>query len=294
MQSTNSNKELLIDLHSHSSFSDGTLSPEELVNHATENNIEILALTDHDTTSGLLKFKTHAKKSGLKHIGGIEISADCPSPMGTLHILGLNVTENSAQLDKLLLKICSSREERNIKIVNNLQNLGLDIDYQEVKDVKLSTEPIIGRVHIARILMEKGYIKTIREAFDKYMGKGCPAYTDRYRASPKECIEILKSAGCIVILAHPLQLRMTHTKLANFVKELVDFGIDGLEVYASNATEREIFELLTLTERFKLIKTGGSDFHGKNRPEVKMGYYAENSKIPFECIAGLEHIICSA
>jgi predicted metal-dependent phosphoesterase TrpH len=268
-----------VDLHCHSTASDGTLTPREVVRLAKECNLSALALTDHDTVGGIADASDEARTLGVDFLPGIEISCEFPRP-GTMHLLGYGVDPKDKTLAEMSQTLVAARDERNVKIVNALQQQGVAITLAEVEAA--AGGDVIGRPHVARVLMEKGYVSSIKQAFDKYLGQGGSAYFDKERLSPRRAIEMIRQAGGITVLAHPSQLRRENfAQVENTVKELTDLGLGGLEVIHSDHRESLIAELEDLAERFGLLKTGGSDFHGSNKAHIQLGI-AGTKRIPRE------------
>ena len=189
----------MIDLHTHSTASDGTLSPTELIRHAREENIQAIALTDHDTVEGVEEALLEGKSSGVEVVPGIEISAAYPN--STLHILGYYIDHNDDKFQQNISPLQKARKERNPKIIKKLQNLGIAIDLEEV--ILESQTGQVGRPHFAQVLLKKGYVKNTQQAFEKYLKKGASAYVDKFRYSPRDAIEHIRGCKGIPILAHP-------------------------------------------------------------------------------------------
>lgn len=267
---------MLIDLHTHSTCSDGTLTPEELVKLSSQNHIEVIALTDHDTTSGLPQFLSYAEKYKITAVPGIELSAEWKT--GHCHFVGLNVKTNNTELESVLVKIRFGRNIRNEEILCKLNQLGYPLTMDLVK--KYACGEVVARPHIARALVEAGYVNTLQDAFDRFLEKGAAAYVERFRLDPSDAVRVLKGAGATVVLAHPDQLRITDDKLKGFASELVTCGLDGIEVYTHNCTDGRIRSLIDLAEDLGLKCSGGSDFHGENKPERKLGFYKNELAIP--------------
>lgn len=264
---------MLVDLHVHSTCSDGSLSIEELVQHALRNNVRTVALCDHDTTDGARQFETTAHAHGLRGIGGVELSATWSS--GNCHICGLNVRDTHQPLETVLKEIRDSRGGRNEKIIAKLNELGIDISLEEV--ASLAGGDVVGRPHMARLMVTKGYVTSTQEAFDKYLAKGAPAYMDRHRLDPAKAVRLLREAGAVVVLAHPSQLKLDIPELSNLVGELCDAGLQGMEVYTPYTTDENLHSYLQVARDHDLWVTGGSDFHGESKPAHFMGYYRDNS-----------------
>ena len=264
-----------IDLHAHSTASDGSLSPAELVQLADKAGLAAVALTDHDTVDGIAEARQAAEAlPDLKFASGIEISAE--PPMGTLHIVGLGIDEHAPSLTAMAETLSQGRKDRNPKIVANLQHLGLAVTMDDVSAIAREaggTDDIISRVHIAEALCRAGHVRDRQEAFDKYLATGKAAYVGRTRLSPTDSIAAIHGAGGVAILAHPPQLRCENdAQLQQVVRTLADAGLDGLEAYCPDCDDRTSRMCLDLAKTFDLLISGGSDFHGTGKPDVRLGY----------------------
>jgi predicted metal-dependent phosphoesterase TrpH len=279
-------KEAYIDLHTHSTASDGSFSPTELVKLAKEMGLRALALTDHDTIEGLEEFIKTGKELDLETVPGTELSAYFEK--GTLHILGYFIDFHSQKLKDRLKKLQEARAERNPKIVKKLQALGIPITYEEV--VAISGGGQIGRPHFAKLLLQKGIVKTFDEAFERFLKKGAPAYVEKDKIFPRECLEIILEAGGIPVLAHPFTLHLENDALEAFVKQLKDWGLRGIEAYYTEHTPAQTAFYLKLAEKYGLCVTGGSDFHGKNKPEIKLGLGYGNLRVPYRLLERLKEV----
>src|SRR5882672_7284844 len=217
-----------VDLHSHSTASDGTLAPRDVARLALRNGLVGWALTDHDTISGIAQAAAESLMLGIDFLPGIEISAEYPYP-GTMHILGYGIDPSSPTLADLTATLIAGRDNRNPKIVKRLQELGVAITMEEVENE--AGGAVVGRPHIAAILHRKGYVTSIKAAFNKYLAPGGSAYFDKERLSPRRALEMIIDSGGLPVLAHPIQLRCENdAKLEFVVKELIDLGLAGIEV----------------------------------------------------------------
>jgi predicted metal-dependent phosphoesterase TrpH len=270
---------LYVDLHCHSTASDGTMLPEEVVRLAGECGLSAMALTDHDTIAGVAAAGAEAAKLGIDFLPGIEISAVYPPP-GTLHILGYGVDPQSEVLHDLTRGLRDARDNRNPRIVDRLAQLGVAITMDEVE--KQAAGGVIGRPHIAAVLVKKGYVSSIKNAFDKYLGQGGAAYFDKERLPPARAFELIRQSGGVAVLAHPVQLRtQSDAELERAVKDLVDLGMCGIEVIHSDHDAAWVEKCTRLADKFGLLKTGGSDFHGRNKEAIQLGM-ANKRRIPRE------------
>jgi len=276
----------VVDLHTHSTASDGTLSPRELVYLAKKVGLKALALTDHDTIDGLPEAYQTAKEEGLPFLCGVEISVKFDGP-GHFHLLGYFL-EPPEELKEVLDKLKSARAERNKKMVEKLRELGIDITLEELKSLASGE---IGRPHFAYLLVKKGYVKSIEEAFERYLKKGAPAYFPKALLTEEEAISAIKKAKGIPVLAHPITLKLSDEALRSYLIRLKELGLMGVEVYYSEHTKEYTKFLERLADELALIKTGGSDFHGQNKPDIKLGLGFGNLRVPDECFYKLKKAI---
>jgi hypothetical protein len=275
-----------VDLHTHSTASDGTLSPAEVVALADAANLAAVALTDHDTTSGLAEARAAAASSpGLRFVPGVEVSARY-SP-GMMHILGLGIAETSQALRKLLAGFIDARDQRNPKILAKLHDLGIEVGMDDVLAAAESFEPgrphVIGRMHIAEAMRVKGYAQSIQDAFTRYLSNGGIAFVDKERLEPRGVIEGIIAGGGIAVLAHPVQLKLGDGKeLEDYVRRLAGWGLGGIEVYHPDHSDQQTRHYLDLARALGLMVTGGSDFHGAAKPGVAIG----RPRVPLAAITG--------
>lgn len=248
---------MLYDLHVHSTASDGTLSPEELINEAVSIGLLGIAITDHDTTDGLQIADNYLHTHGiaLDFIPGIELNTELGE--NEVHILGYYIDCNNSHLQERLLEIRGQRQQRAKSMVNKLCELGLKINYEDV--INLAGTDLIARPHVAMAMVEAGYVENIKEAFTKYIGKGKSAYVNRYKFTPNEAINLIEQAGGIAVLAHPGLIADQRV-----IPSIIEMGIMGLEVYYPEHNEEQIEAFLNMAQDNCLIITGGSDFHGLN------------------------------
>ncbi len=242
------------DLHLHTTGSDGRLTPSQMVALAAERGLEVISITDHDSVSGVgeaLSAAAVVKK--LTVIPGVEINTDLAT--GELHVLGYFINYEDAELIVSLAKIRESRVGRAQKMLARLGELGMPVDWQRVLD--LARGESICRPHIAQAMLEKGYISDEKEAFDKYIGRNCPAYVGREKVGPVEAVRIVKKAGGIAVLAHPADI----ADVDNIIVELKTAGLDGIEAYYGQYDSRTISRIVGLAKRHDLLTTGGSDYH---------------------------------
>jgi len=257
-----------VDLHIHSTASDGSLSPVEIIHLARELGLRAIAITDHDTIEGSAEALGQSQPPSVEVLSGIEISADVHS--GTMHILGYLIELGDPFLAKILKKVQEARAHRNVQIVKKLQDLGVDIKDEDVMEVSGGGQ--VGRPHIAQVLVKKGVVRSFGQAFSKYLKKSGPAYVPRYRLPPAEAIQMILQTGGVPVLAHPFTLdARDEAEFESILRELKQAGLMGMEVYyPEHRLERTaLFE--RLARRLGLLTTGGTDFHGAAKPEVQMG-----------------------
>ncbi len=273
------------DLHTHTIASDGSDSPSDLIKKAKEAGLRAVAITDHDTLAGLTEAKDACSKYEIELVPGIELSL--LGPRGNMHLLGYYIDPDSKELQKVLDGVQKARAERNPKILNLLKGLGIDIKMSELEQMAKGGQ--IGRPHIARAMVEKGYVKNVSQAFDRYLKKDGPAYAPKSILEPKEAIEAIHKAGGVAVLAHPISLEPEPlTLLDGFIKTWTQYGLDGIECYYSEHSPDFTEYCLNLCRKFGLITTGGSDYHGKAKPYIKLGVGKGNLSIPYELVEGLK------
>jgi len=273
-----------IDLHTHSTASDGTYTPSDLVHYAKTKSLRALALTDHDCIDGLKEAMAAGKEIGVEVIPGVELSAKFQN--GTMHILGFFVNPTDPIFLQRLVTLQEARRQRNPKIVQKLQDLGVKITYDEV--VAASGGGQVGRPHFACVLLKKGYVKTIAEAFEKYLRDGGPAYVEKERFSPEESIALIHEAEGVAVLAHPLTLHLPVGELDPLLERLVKAGLDGVEVYYGIHTPEQTAQYERLTRKWGLVPTGGSDFHGEYKPKIDLGVGTGDLQVPYSILEELK------
>jgi 3',5'-nucleoside bisphosphate phosphatase len=274
-----------VDLHVHSTASDGSLSPWDLVAEAKAQGLRAIALTDHDTTEGLDEALAAGAALGLEVIPGIEISAEYKP--GSMHILGLFIDHRHPQLDGQLTILKQARAERNPQIIAKLQKMGLAITMAEVQQVSGGGQ--VGRPHIAQVLMNKGYVASFPEAFDRYIGNHGPAYVNKFRFTPQKAIAMIIAAGGIAALAHPFSLEYTSTQhLKMILQQLREWGLTALEVFYPEHPPAKQAIYQSLAQELGLLLTGGSDYHGVIKPEVKIGLVGPNQHVSYALVEKLK------
>lgn len=278
-----------IDLHAHSTASDGTLAPEDVAKRAKENGLRACALTDHDTTDGVREFLNECGKIGVEGVAGVEISAQHDK---TMHIVGLFIDYENKSLNEKLALLRSGRETRNRKMLELLQNGGFDITEEDITSQKDgATMANTGRAHIARAMVQKGYTSSTDEAFEKYITRGNPFYVKRLAYSPKESIDMIHEAGGIAILAHPILIARDYDTLLPVVEEMKSYGMDGMECYYNNYTAEFSTMCREMCRKLDMLESGGSDFHGANKPGIELGEVSTGA-VPYEILEKLKGSCC--
>ena len=260
----------MIDLHVHTKASDGEKRPEELIDLAISKNIKAIAITDHDTVDGLEAAVNYSKDKDILVIPGIEL--EVTTKIGQMHILGLFIDYNNKEFKQELLNIKQARENRNNKIIEELNKMGFEISLEELQEV--SGGKTIGKPHFAKVFLNKNYIKTKEEMFDKYFNK--PPLSELKKASytAQEIIGMIKKANGIAILAHPQNLKLDDEDLVEKIKELKEYGLDGMECYHSEQTKEEMIKFEKIAKELNLVITKGTDYHGpmiKSKIELDTG-----------------------
>ncbi|HEY5648229.1 MAG TPA: PHP domain-containing protein [Nitrospiria bacterium] len=273
-----------VDLHSHSTASDGTLTPAELVRYAAKKRLRAFSLTDHDGVDGLDEAMAEGERLGVEVIPGVELSAEHAN--GTMHVLGFFVDRKQGGLQEKLRKLQKGREERNPQIIKKLQDLGVDITFDEVRAA--SGGGLIGRPHFAKVLLEKKVVPTMQQAFEKYLKKGAPAYVEKFRFTPEDTIRLIHEGGGVAVLAHPFTVYKSNQEvLDQEVGKLAKAGLDGIEVYYSTYSSDQSRKYRYLAEQNDLLFSGGSDFHGSHKPGIDLGVGYGQLRIPYEVVEKL-------
>lgn len=270
----------MIDLHTHSSASDGTDSPGELVRKAASLGISVLALTDHDNIDGLADAAKTAAESGVKFVRGCEISTT--SELGGVHILGLWLPEKSPSLDSFLDDMRAARRERNERLLAKLDSLGYPIADEFPGD-----KGSLGRAHFADALVRKGYAGTFSDAFDNLIGAGGAAYVPHVTPDPEEAVKILAEIGATPVFAHPLLKPWSIASVATLTKRLQQNGLAGVEVWHSSHSPEAVRALTSLAGELGLAVSGGSDYHGLKKPKIRLGVGAGDAPIPAKALDSL-------
>ncbi len=266
----------MIDLHTHSTASDGTYTPAQLMEYAHARNINAIALTDHDSIDGIIEAQKKARELSMEFIPGIELSIQWPT--GEFHLLGLGLQSPSKELLGAIDFLRQERDNRNIKMVQKLQEQGIAITYEEV--VEKAGTKTIGRPHFASLMIEKGFIRQRQQAFDQYFAKGRPCYVERTGLDLEDAVKAIKTSGGIPVQAHPLSMYVSWGKMEDTMIDIQMHGVEGLEAWHPGTRVSEAYRLEELARKLGMTATAGSDFHGeKVRADRKIGYTAGKSKI---------------
>jgi predicted metal-dependent phosphoesterase TrpH len=274
-----------IDLHTHSTASDGTMEPGELVKYAKSRGLAAIALTDHDTVEGIKEAYEEGLRIGFEVVPGLEISVDFEPEM---HILGYFFGNSYLDIEDTLICLRKSREERNPEIIKKLNDMGFDINMEEVS--KIAARGVVGRAHIAKVLVDKGYVGSVGEAFDKFLSSGRPAFVKRDKFTPEQGINEIIRAGGIPVLAHPIYLGRSYAELDSLFYELKIMGLKGIEAYYVDNTPQDTENMVKLAHKHGLLITGGSDFHGTFKSDIEIGVGYGNLDIPYELLERLKEV----
>jgi len=274
----------MIDLHTHSIYSDGTNTPAELLAMAERHGLKALALTDHDTVAGIPELLAVSETSSVEVVPGIELSADWEQ--GTMHILGYFIDHTNPALLEKIRKLHEGRDKRNVEILKKLNRLGYRLLWEDIE--KQAGKGVVGRPHIAAALVERGHMKSKKAVFDLLLAKGRPGYVDRERYSAKKCIDLIRQAGGISVLAHPATIHLPDERLRILVGELKEHGLGGIEAYYAESRPENIRKFVEWAEELDLVRTGGTDFHGANSPDLKLGRGFGRLSVPDEALGQLK------
>jgi predicted metal-dependent phosphoesterase TrpH len=269
-----------VDLHAHSTASDGTLSPRDLAFLGSRHGLAALALCDHDTVDGLPEFGAAGAELGFAAIGGVELSLEF---VGTTHLLGLGVKARGG-LPPTLEAVKGFRLERNLRLHERLAQVGVKIDWGRL--LELSRGGQMGRPHFARAMCEAGYCRGLDEAFDRYLGKGRPAYVNKIRPSPEKALGLLRASGFAPVLAHPVSLGLSISEMGAFLPQWREWGLVGLEAFHPDQTVDFGRQVQGLCRRHGLVATAGSDFHGANK-RTPLSWVRDHSPLGLEVLAAL-------
>ncbi len=273
-----------IDLHVHSTYSDGTMTPAELLKLAEERGLSAFALTDHDATKGLDEILALSADSPVEVVPGIEITTAIPGK--DIHILGYYINYHRPELQEFLDNLIFTREDRNIKMCERLHEAGLSITYEALRN-SVTPNTILTRAHFARFLLDAGEVSSMQEAFSRYLGDRCPTYVHREKVLPEEAVRMIRKVGGVPVLAHPILYGFSDEKLEHLIVSLKEAGLAGIETVYSTYLPADERKIRGLAAKYDLIMTGGSDFHGSNKPHIQLGSGMGKLFIPEEF---LDHI----
>lgn len=274
-----------IDLHVHTTASDGTESPRETVEIAKANGIKAIAITDHDTVLGCREAMEAGAELGVEVVPGIEFGTKYGI---AVHMLGYYLDLDAPALTEMTRSIVEDRDQRNEKTVKLMQENGINVSYEEMKQ---RFGEVIGRPHFAHILMEAGLAESVPDAFSRLLGKGMKYHQYRHTLEIEEVIECIVNSGGVAVLAHPFQYKKNDAELRELIEHCMKFGLKGMECRYSGYSDEQVAYLEALAEEYGLVKTGGSDFHGENKPRIKLGYgIDDNLSVPYSWLENLKKI----
>jgi len=282
---------MLIDLHTHTNFSDGSLSPEELIDKAIISNVKVLSITDHDEIGAIPIGLKYSQDLDLQLVPGVELSIDYElKGQAHLHLVGLFIDHNNEDLQNKLRFLKEARASRIFRMVEKMNGLGHNIIKEEI--LQKVQHGSAGRPHLAQILLEKGIVNSMYDAFKKYLSKGRPAYVPKVKLKIEPAIHLIHSAGGIAILAHPYSLGFsTYPALGEEILKLKDYGLNGIEVYYTNHDRYLTNWLKEFADSNDLLISGGSDFHGLAKPKIKLGKGVGSLDIPYQVFENLNNFI---
>lgn len=277
----------LIDLHIHTTASDGSFSPTEVVILAHKAQLRAIAITDHDTLSGLDEAMEKAKELNIECIRGCELSTKYLN--SDVHILGFFIPEENEKIQELQKNLdlfIERRNRRNTVIIQKLRDNGVDITLEEIE--KEAGGKVVARPHIANVLLQKKVVKDVREAFDNWLAKGQKAYVPRESITPHYAVELLHRAGALTVLAHPRLITCSDQELENLIQELIPLGLNGIEMYHSAHSFDDERKYLDFATQYNLCVSGGSDFHGKSKPNIEIGKGKGSLRVPACILADMK------
>ena len=274
-----------IDLHTHSNVSDGAMTPAEVVRHAKEKGLAAIALTDHDSMDGVPEAMAVGRAMGVEVVPGIEFSVQSDTET---HILGYYVDYEHPGIREMIGRQLAMRDERMEETEQLLQGLGFDVTLEEAR--ALAPGGIVGRAHFARVMVNKGLIGSVKEAFDRYLGTGRPAFSGRQALTAREAIHLIRDAGGLSFVAHPQKIELPDAELVVFLRELKAEGLCGLEGYYSEYTPEMTEKFQRMARELGLEISGGTDFHGSMKPHIEIGSGMGNLCIPYTVLARIKEL----
>lgn len=275
-----------IDLHTHSNCSDGSMTPTELVAHAAERGLKAIALSDHDTVAGIDEALEAGRRYGVEIVPAIEFSVQSDTET---HILGFYIDHKCERLKEALENINKVRWQRTVNTCENLQRLGFDVSMEEA--LRIAPSGLIGRAHFARILMEKGYTKSVKEGFEKYLANGRPAYDGTQYLTAEMAVKLIEDIGGVSFVAHPHLIRLSDESLREFLIMLKGYGLCGIEGYYNEYTPEMQEYFHNLARELGLEISGGTDYHAKMKPHIEIGIGQDNMQIPYSVLENIKKIV---
>ncbi len=272
-----------IDLHTHSKCSDGSFTPSELMRLAHKSGLAAIALTDHDTMVGIKEARAAAAECGIEFVPGVELS--CAYKGHDIHIVGLFIDEDDPVITQKLEEIRIDRQTRNSRMIEKMQAYGVNISEEMMRE--RCGKGVVTRAHFAQVLIEQGFATDVKDAFDRFIGDGELFYVPKIYFSPEDAIKCILNAGGIPILAHPLRYGMAGAELETMVKLFVSYDLKGIEVYYSANTGFDEIYMKELADRYGLLYSGGSDFHGDKKPDIKLGTGRGSLVVPYSVLLKL-------
>jgi hypothetical protein len=275
----------LIDLHVHSTASDGTFTPREVAFYAKAKRLQAIALTDHDTVSGVKDCMEAGRLVGLEVIPGIELSAQYKDK--EVHILGYFIDINDAPFLQELERLTKVRIARNEQMLQRFNERGIDLKFEDLLQDG-AKDAVLTRAHFAKALLNKGYVHSMNEAFDRYLGDGKPCYVQREYPSYIDCIRMIHKAGGIAVIAHPMLYRLPHSHYPSFIEDLAKAGLNGIETIYPKHSYPDTQMLFEFCHALGLLPTGGSDFHGSNKKEIEIGTGLGQTQVSYDVLSSLK------
>lgn len=274
-----------VDLHTHSNKSDGSLSPTQLIDEAKRIGLSAIALTDHDSIDGLEEAIKRGNELGIKVVPGVELS--CEYNGRDIHIVGLFIDYLNKDFHNQLKAFVNSRDIRNRKMCQKLTDAGMPVIYEEM--IEKYGDSVLTRAHYARYMLEKGYIKSLSEAFERYIGDHSPYYIPREKVTPSQGVSLILSAGGVPILAHPILYKLGKEAMNNLVSELKEYGLVGIEAIYSTYTGADERYIREIADKYGLLISGGSDFHGAAKPGLNLGTGYGKLYVPSSVLCNIEN-----
>lgn len=275
-----------IDLHNHTTASDGTYTPAEAVEQAASLGLRAIGITDHDTVAGIQEALSAGERFGVEVVPGIEVSSDYRD--NNVHVLGYFIDPTAPCLRPVLDWVSTERDERNELMVNLFRRDGFDISIEALRSAY--PDAVLGRPHFAEFLMRKGYISSVKEGFERYLGEGRPYYLPKLRITIRRAVEVILGAGGVPVLAHPLQYHYPENEVIEMIEHAKRLGVRALECYYSEHTPEQQAWLLSVAERYGLGVSGGSDWHGSRKTHISMGTGTGNLRVPYSVLENLKKL----